>query len=248
VPLTVRFASSVIGGTPPYKYNWRFSDGSQSDLANPFTTYPEISNHTVSFRVTDQRGVGLDGTLFVSACECPPPAEARGYIAVDVTPNGDRGVAPLTSRFQLRTERATAPVVYRVRFGDEGSGEPSTETTASAVTHTYSSPGFYIMEVLATDGDLRTSKTFATIHVTASAEPRDFLLGRPEAGGDPFSFGHDLHIAADYTEASPRTVLFSAQDPPRPVESMSFNWDFGDGTYSTQAKPRKTFAKDTKYG
>jgi hypothetical protein len=28
---------------------------------------------------------------------------------------------------------------------------------------------------------------------------------------------------------------------------MSFNWDFGDGTYSTQAKPRKTFAKDGTY-
>src|SRR5207247_1547033 len=93
VPLTVRFASSISGGVAPYKYSWNFADGGKSDLPNPFTTYPTIADRTVDFKVTDQRGATLDGSLLVRACECAAPAEGRGRVNLDIDPHSDHGAA-----------------------------------------------------------------------------------------------------------------------------------------------------------
>ncbi len=52
-PLTVNFAGSATGGTPPYSYNWNFGDGGSSTLQNPTNTYSASGNYNVQLTVTD---------------------------------------------------------------------------------------------------------------------------------------------------------------------------------------------------
>ncbi len=246
-PLTVRFASTVTGGVPPYSYSWEFSDGSQSNLPNPFTTYPDADSHVVSFCVTDIEGETLNGSLSVVSCEHDGLVEPLPRMTLEVSPGSDRGQAPLTSQFTIESERASGPVTYRILFGDESPGEAEYVTTNPTFEHTYTNAGFYLLKVVATDADLKTASSFATIHAISPTQARDFTPSTPDAGMDSFSFGHDMHIEFDYTEASNRTVRFYPEDAPGGAKNLAFNWDFGDGNFSTEDKPTHTYARDGVY-
>jgi PKD domain len=57
LPALQSFASTVIGGNPPYTYNWSFGDGSSnSSLANPIHSYAAFGEYRVSLQVTDSSG------------------------------------------------------------------------------------------------------------------------------------------------------------------------------------------------
>jgi PKD repeat protein len=246
-PLTVHFASSVTGGTAPYIYEWTFSDGSKSSLPNPYTTYADVDNHIVSYRVTDIVGAEQTGRLSVNAWSGDSPSTPQPRMLLDIEPSVRRGQAPLTATFNLHAERATEPVTYRITFGDEDPDEPETVSHGHILNHVYGNAGFYIVKIIATDADLRTATTFGTVHAYAPESARDFTLSTGNAGGDPFSFGHDMTLKFDYTNASQRTLQFYPQNTPRPVDDLSYHWDFGDGTFSTEKKPEHTFARDGVY-
>lgn len=243
-PLLVTFGSAVTGGTPPYVYSWTFSDDSKSKIGNPFTTYVEPGDRVVKFSVTDVLGDSLSGSVNVNPCECMGPQPPQERLLVDIEPGGDRGVAPLTSQFSIYTERGTGPVTYRILFGDEGEGEDETVTTATTLEHTYASAGFYLLKVIATDSALRTGTAFAAINAYPSEMARDFTRSTDEPPADPFGWGNEMKIRYDITEASKRTIRFSVDGTPKAPGELCFNWDFGDGTYSTDSVARKTFAKD----
>ena len=247
-PLTVHFASTVTGGTAPYIYEWTFSDGSESNLPNPYTTYADVDLHIISYKVTDIVGDEVTGRLSVNAWSGHDPSMPQPRMLLDLEPSIRRGQAPFTATFNLDIERATKPVTYRITFGDEAPDEPETVMRdGRVVNHEYHNAGFYIVKIIATDADLRTATTFGTVHAWPSESPRDFTLSTGNAGGDPFSFGHDMTLEFDYTNASKRTLQFYPEDTPLPVDNLSYHWDFGDGTYSTEKKPEHTFASDGIY-
>lgn len=246
-PLTVSYASSAIGGTAPYVYRWTFPDGSESTLANPFTTFPSPGPQTVNFSVTDITGARLTGTVTVQSCAGDTPATPQTRMAVDVSPPNMRGQAPFTAHFDVAYDRGTAPVSYNVSFGDETAGQDPLVTAQSKFDHVYPNTGFYLVKIVATDAELRTASTFASVHVYSPEMARDFTPSAEGVGGDVYSFGHKMHIAFDYAETSPRMVRFTAKDTPKPGEGLAYQWDFGDGTFSTDAKPAHTFAKDGVY-
>jgi PKD repeat protein len=164
-----------------------------------------------------------------------------------ISPSVERGQSPFTARFAISAERVSHPVTYRVTFGDEAPGTPETITTSPKLEHTYTNTGFYVVKVVATDAELRTGSTFATVHAYAPEDARDFTASSLGYGGDPFSYGHEIQVKFDYTEASKRTVKFRAANTPKPATGLSFNWDFGDGTFSTDAQPSHTYSRDGVY-
>jgi hypothetical protein len=82
------------------------------------------------------------------------------------------------------------------------------------------------------------------VHAMAAADARDFTASSAPFSGDPFGYGHRMRISYDYTEASNRTVRFGPVDTPKSYDQLAYNWDFGDGTFSTERDPVHTYAKD----
>jgi len=247
-PLNVRYAASVTGGTPPYTYRWRFSDGSESALPNPGTTYPDIASHIVSFSVTDIAGTNLTGSVAVQAESVGTLSAPTQRMLLDISPTNSRGYSPYIAKFTLSAERATEPITYRVSFGDEPQGADEFVTSDPSFTHAYTTAGFYLVKVIATDAELRSASTFATVNAITPVSPREFTESQAGVGGDPYSFGHSMRIAFDYVgpqqSGGGRTVRFTPKETPEPAEELAFNWDFGDGTFSTEMKPEHTYGKD----
>jgi PKD repeat protein len=247
VPLTVHFAATVTGGVSPYVYKWTFSDGSESNLPNPFITYPTVDSYNIKFSVTDIKGARLNGALTVNALDRTVPGTPQPRLQLTLDPLTVRGAAPLAAHFTLQPDRASPPVTYRVTFGDEAQGAPETVTTSPTLDHTYTNSGYYVMKVIATDAQLRTASSFAAVHAYAPGEEESFTASAENFEGDAYSFGYNTQIDFGYTDASKRSVRFSATDTPRDAAQLAYNWDFGDGTYSTEAAPTHTFAKDGVY-
>ena len=74
---TVKFTGSAIGGTPPYYWQWNFGDGDISDEQNPSHIYTDKGQYTVTFTVTDSRGITSDNattvTIFEREKDTTPP-------------------------------------------------------------------------------------------------------------------------------------------------------------------------------
>jgi DNA-binding MarR family transcriptional regulator len=55
-PLHVTFGAGLMGGVPPYEFNWSFGDGSYANTSNPQHTFLDLGNYTIALTVTDSGG------------------------------------------------------------------------------------------------------------------------------------------------------------------------------------------------
>ena len=55
-PLGVHYSASASGGTPPYTFSWRFSNGSTATGATASVTYSAPGSYTAGITVTDSTG------------------------------------------------------------------------------------------------------------------------------------------------------------------------------------------------
>ena len=135
----------------------------------------------------------------------------ENYIAIGLAPNAEFSAEPTTGNTPLAvafTDRSTGyPTSWNWNFGD---GKGSTETNP---VHTYWSSGEYTVTLTASNefGSSDISKAYF-IHVIAPLKAK--FNADPKAGKVPL------------------LVKFSDMSTGNPE---SWNWDFGDGTSSTQA-------------
>jgi PKD repeat protein len=62
---SISFSTHVTGGTPPYMFEWRFGDGTDSAAGAPSHTYSSIGSFTVTVWVNDSGGGSYRQTLEV---------------------------------------------------------------------------------------------------------------------------------------------------------------------------------------
>ncbi len=150
-------------------------------------------------------------------------------------PNDRAGAdSPLTVSFSATVSDADHPLsalTYAINFGDGSPiaiGSPDVSTGQISVAHTYTGVNNYTASLSVSDG---VSTTFATPFKITVGDPNDppqILSVRPNVSfGDP-----GLTVTFTATVGDPDTT-----DPP---ETLTYIWDFGDGSPAVTGSPTST--------
>ena len=132
------------------------------------------------------------------------------------------GCSPLVVSY---TDLSTGPVT--TWFWDFGNGNTSTLQNPAAV---YFTPGTYTISLTVTDGGALSDSETKTAYVTVFENPTA-----------------DFAAAGSTSGCAPHTVTFNDLSIPGDAAITGFLWDFGDGSFSTDASPTHTYATPGDY-
>ncbi|MFO7822728.1 MAG: PKD domain-containing protein, partial [Cyclobacterium sp.] len=214
-PLTVSFTGTGSTGSGSLSYLWDFGDGSSSTLADPEHTFTTAGVYLVSLTVTDENGSTATATLSITVNEYVEPTGPESLAEASVT----TGTAPLTVSFTGSGSTGTGTLTYLWDFGDGNS------STLADPEHSFTTVGVYQVNLTVTDDNGSTAASPLSITVTEYVEPTG-----------PVS----LAEASVSTGTAPLSVSFTGSGSTG-SGTLSYVWDFGDGSSSTTADPEHTF-------
>ena len=225
VPLAVTFSSA--GSADPegaaLTYSWNFGDGTTSTSANPGHTYTTAGTYTAKLTVSDGTNSTTSSALTITAtaaANLPPTASASASPL--------SGVVPLAVTFSSAgsADPEGAALTYSWNFGD------GTTSTSANPGHTYTTAGTYTAKLTVSDGTNSTTSSALTITATAAAN----LPPTASASASPL------------TGVVPLAVTFSSAGSADPEgTTLTYSWNFGDGTTSTSANPGHTYTTAGAY-
>jgi PKD repeat protein len=216
-PLIVKFNDTSTGDHNLWE--WNFGDGNSSSEQNPLYTYNHAGSYSVTLNVSQADGDSVSATqedyITVSVVPLEPPV-------ADFSGKPTSGNTPLTVTF---TDVSTnTPTSWNWSFGDD-SLENATEQNP---VHTYTSIGNYTVTLNATNaaGFNITTKTSYINVTTAPLGPVADFSGTPTSGVAPLS--------VQFNDTSTGFV-----------NPVTYHWDFGDGSNSTERNPSHTYTAYT---
>jgi PKD repeat protein len=206
-PLEVRFSATGFdpdGGELSYK--WEFEDGVYYGRART-RTYTKPGEYTAKVTATDDEGdtTSKEVTVTVKRAGAEPPTLEAGS---DVT-SVEAGGAEHFTATGTDPDGPEDDLLYTWDFGDGGS---SFEQNPS---HTYAEPGTYTAKVTVSDGAGASAEK--TIEITVT-DPAGNQAPTVEAGADR------------NTGTAPLNVTFTAQATDADGDTLTYEWDFADGS------------------
>ncbi len=232
-PLAVNFSSA--GSKDPdgtiATYNWTFSDGGSSTLANPSHTYASEGTYIATLIVTDNGGLSATATVTVTVT---PPPNKPPVAAAAASPAS--GYAPLDVSFS--SDGSSDPdgkiIGYSWSFGDGGT------STSPNPGHMYNSVGAFTATLTVTDD--RGGTNSKSVVVTTTSDPNRIL--------SVSSIAMSLVPSRTGTAASAVVTIKNRSNPVGSGISITGRWSgLATGTYTatTGANGTVTFtSKATK--
>lgn len=201
----------------PTSWAWDFGDGGNSTQQNPSHIYQNAGSYTVQLIATNSHGSDTETKNNYIQVSQAGDAPVAAFTA-----NPTSGTAPLNVNF---TDQSTNnPTSWQWNFGDGGN------STQQNPSHTYQNAGSYTVQLIATNSlgsDTETKNNYITVTSGGGSDaPVAAFTGNPTSG------------------TAPLTVSFTDQSTNNPT---IWQWDFGDGTTSTQQNPSKTFSAPGNY-
>ena len=143
-------------------------------------------------------------------------AAANSVPVASASATPTKGVAPLQVAFTGQATGGDKPLTWSWDFGDGGTSSQPTPT------HTYQTAGVYTATLTVTDGNGDSSSAQVSVEVGDNQIPKVTASAKPVSG------------------TAPLTVSFSGTasggNPP-----LTFSWDLGDGSTSTNQNPSHTY-------
>ena len=210
-------ASYDLDGDPIISYRWDFGDGTTSTGPVVEHTYSTPGNYTVTLIVSDETADSAPATLLIDVTNAAPIAYINGPPTVHWRQS-------IWFDATMSTDPDWDPIVsYRWDLGD------GTTSTEPMVGHRYAAPGSYTVTLVVSDGITESAPATLTVEVTNTAPVADFYQPPPT------HWGHSIVFDA----------LMSTDPDWDPI--VSYHWDFGDGTTSTEPMVEHTYAAPGSY-
>jgi len=224
---SVHFTATVTGGQTPQAFAWWLGTGSTPNLA--------FTSSNGGYGVQGFSTAGFSGGLYSAAVvvadenSClSTPALRINYITVGApipkfSALPPRGCSPAYITFK-DSSYYPSPTTATTRYWDFGDGTNAT-TSANSIGHTYPLPGTYGIKLIVTDNlgcmdSLFISNYMVVTHPSAIWTTQ----GNNACLGAPFIF---------YSSST--------------GNSLTYNWDFGDGGTSTLSSPSHTYTATGTY-
>ena len=212
VPLTVDFTDTVHNAK---SYEWNFGDGSPTVI----TTDPNTSHVFNSIGTYLVRLVAVDSTT----CNIRDTAYVHIRVGdIQATINFNPVKLNPCDSFKYRFDNlSTAPVPFNnTSFTwDFGDGSPRITAGTASVFHNYAAPGTYNVNLVLTDTAYCNAPDSITIQVRVAALVKAQFT-TPPTGCAPYN--------AEFTNTS--------------LAGQTFQWDFGDGSTSTDINPTHLYS------
>ncbi len=214
-PYTANFANtSTTGASGTTTYFWDFGDGTTSVLQNPpLHTFPDTGCYDVRLIMTNPNACNSPDTVMQQIC----------YLKTGMTAGFNLPDSICLGEAIQATNTTVNGQTYSWTFGD---GNTSTATNPA---HTYTSPGMFTVQLIATNPQACNIKdTFAKqVFVSNNTIAAGFRVNKVDSCG-PFT--------ANFDNTSQFGTTPGAQNFTR------FFWDFDDGTtYQGQNPPFHVF-------
>ncbi|MGV6859045.1 MAG: PKD domain-containing protein [bacterium] len=204
-------------------YLWDFGNGDTATTVTASRTFTEAGTYLVQLTVADNHGT--QSTTARSVVVAPLAPNVPPTALATATP--DSGVAPLPVQFSGLGSSDTdgTLTLYSWDFGD-GSFGVGTEPQ-----HTYAAAGNYTAQLTVTDdrGDTATHSVNISVAEPPNVAPTAAITATPVTG------------------AAPLLVTFSSASTDSDGSIVSYAWDFGDGSSSTDAAPQHEYAAIGSY-
>lgn len=219
---TQAIAFSGAGSTDPgglaLTYAWDFGDGSQGTGVSPTHTYAKAGTYTVKLTVTDTSGLtGSANTTATIKALAPPVVSIGGPYS------GQTGQS-ITFDGSASSDPNQSALTYAWNFGDGSQG------SGAKATHTYSTAHTYTVTLTLTDTYGETAMATTTATITAASQPPVANPGGP------------------YTGVAGQAIAFNGSGSTDPNNlPLTYEWDFGDGTTSSQPSPSHAYSTAGTY-
>ena len=207
VPLTVDFADTVHNAK---SYEWNFGDGTPTvttTVPNSSHIFNAVGSYLVRLVAVDSTTCNIRDTAYVHI--------RVGDIQATINFNPVK-LSPCDS-FKYRFDNtSTAPVPFNnTSFTwDFGDGSPRITAGTASVFHSYAAPGTYNVNLVLTDTAYCNAPDSTTIQVRVAAL-----------------------VKAQFTTPPTGCAPYTAEFNNTSLAGQSFQWDFGDGTTSTDINP-----------
>jgi PKD repeat protein len=203
-------------------YSWDFGDGTTSTDPNPYHIYAQDGLYVVTLTVETSNGCTSVNEILIEVGNNNPWNDCEVWIEY----TQDDSLTFTFDAFLFALDSTSTILTYEWDFGD---GSTSNEANP---THTYDEGGFYVVILtVTTDGDCESASGITFVVTDAPPFPDcDVFIDYIQTGNTSFDFS---------------ASTFSANGGPTGV--LSYSWDFGDGTTSTDPNPSHTYADEDVY-
>jgi PKD repeat protein len=217
-PLTVDFTDESTTNDTIVAWLWDFGDDTTSTEQHPTHVYASEGAYTVTLTVTED-DEDVDSETKPNYINVLP----EGVPFADFSGTPTSGSEPLTVSFTDQSMSSEGIVAWLWDFGDD------TTSTEQHPAHIYNNEGTYTVSLMVTEADSDSDTEVKTDYITvADTGPTANFTGAPTSGYVP--------LTVDFTDQS------SSDDG-----IVSWLWDFGDDTTSTEQHPTHTYTSFGDY-